>query len=103
MITIILHMKKETKEQMNKICYPCNLFLKGFKYDRRYRKDQEKSKSQLEETIAERVKLRRRRRKADDEDLCDMPPLEVGEEEVKGKTGLKTLSPKKLSTRLPNY
>ena len=103
MITIILHMKKETKEQMNKICYPCNLFLKGYKYDGWYRKDQEKSKSQLEETIAERVKLRRRRHKADDEDLSDMPLLEVREEEVKGRTGLKILSPKKLSTRLPNY
>ena len=56
-------MKKEKKEQMNEICYPCNLFLKGYKYDEWYRKDQEKSKSQLEETIAERVKLRRRRRR----------------------------------------
>ena len=86
MITIILHMKKETKEQMNKICYPCNLFLKGYKYDGWYRKDQEKSKSQLEETIAERVKLRRQ--EADDEDLSDMPPLEGDEREVKQRKGL---------------
>ena len=32
-----------------------------------------------------------------------MPPLEVDEEELKGRTGLKILSPNKLSTRIPNY
>ena len=53
------------------------------------KKDEEKSKSQSEETIAERVKLRRQ--KTDDEDLSDMPPLESDEEEVKEGKGLKTL------------
>ena len=55
-----------------------------------YRKDEEKSKSQREETIAERIKLRRR--KADDVDLSDMPPLEGDEEEVKEGKGLKILT-----------
>ena len=38
---------------------PSNLFLKGFKYDISKKKDEEKSKSQPEET--ERVKLRRQK------------------------------------------
>ena len=65
------------------------------------KKDQEKSQSQLKETIAGRVKLRRRRGKVDDDDLSDMSPLEVDEEDVKGRTGLKILTPNKSSTRLP--
>ena len=40
-----------------------------------------KSKSQPEETISERIKLRRQ--KADDKYLSDMPPLEGDEERVK--------------------
>ena len=67
------------------------------------KKDEEKSKSKPEETIAERVKLRRQ--KADNDDLSDlsllegyvrestdvppMPPLEVDEEEVKEGKGSK--------------
>ena len=74
-----------------------------------------KSKSQPEEPIAERVKLRRQ--KADDKDLTDTPSLEgnysdefidipdmsplEGDEEVKEEKGLKILSPNKLLTRLP--
>ena len=71
---------------MNKKYDPSHLFLKGYKYDKWCKRDEEKSKSQLEETIAERVKLRRQ--KADNEDLSDMPPLE-GHEEVKEGKGLK--------------
>ena len=62
-----------------------------------YRKDEEKSKSQREETIAERIKLRRR--KADDVDLSDMPPLEGDEEEVKEGKGLIILTLTKLLAR----
>ena len=74
-----------------------------------------KSKSQPEEPIAERVKLRTQ--KADDKDLTDTPSLEgnysdefidipdmsrlEGDEEVKEEKGLKILSPNKLLTRLP--
>ena len=36
--------------------YPSNLFLKGYKYNEWYKNDEEKSKSQLEENIAEGVK-----------------------------------------------
>ena len=63
-----------------------------------YKKVEEKSKSQPEKTIAERVKLRRL--KADDEDLSNIPPLE-GDEEVKEGNGFKILTPNKLLTRLP--
>ena len=57
---------------MDKNYDPRNLFLKGYKYDGWYKKDEGKSKSQPEENIAEKVKLKRQ--KADDEDLSDMPP-----------------------------
>ena len=40
---------------------PVNLFLKGYKYAMLYKKDEERSKSQPEETIAERVKVRRQK------------------------------------------
>ena len=65
---------------------------------------------QPEETIAERVKLRRQ--KADDEYLSDMPPLEGNEgladmltleedeEEVKAGKGIKISTPNKLLTRI---
>ena len=69
------------KEEMDKKCDHNNLFLKNYKYNEWYKKDEEKSELQPEEAIAERVKLRRQ--KADDEDLSDMPPLEGDEEEVK--------------------
>ena len=69
------------KEEMDKKYDHNNLFLKNYKYNEWYKKDEEKSELQPEEAIAERVKLRRQ--KADDEDLSDMPPLEGDEEEVK--------------------
>ena len=59
---------------------PSNLFIKGLKYDNWYKIYKEESKSQAEETIAERVK-------ADDEDLSNMPPLE-GNEESKSRAKL---------------
>ena len=49
----------EEKEDIDKKYDPSNLFLKVYKYDEWYKKDEEKSKSQPEETITERVKLRR--------------------------------------------
>ena len=55
MITIIIQKKK--KGEVDKRQNSNNLFLNGCKYDDCYQKYDEKSKSQLEETIAERVKL----------------------------------------------
>ena len=63
-----------------------------------YRKRWRKGKSQREEVIPERVKLRTE--KADDEDSSDMSPLE-GDEEIKEGKGLKIFTPNKLFTRLP--
>ena len=74
------------------------LVIKGYKFKVSYKKDEEKSKSQPEKTIAERVKLRRQI--ADDEDLPEMLLLKV-DEEVREGTGLKLLNPKKLLTILP--
>ena len=59
---------------MDTRCDPSNLFLESFKYNILKKNQEQKSKSQPGETIAERVKLRRQ--KADDEDLSDKPPLE---------------------------
>ena len=59
----------------------------------------DKLKPEPEESIAERVKLRRQ--KVDDKDLSDMPSLEGNKEEVKEGKGLKALTPNKLLTRLP--
>ena len=110
MNAIILWTKKEEiDEKYNTV----NLFIKGFKYDKWY-EVYEKSKSQLEETIAERVK-------ADENDLPPMPPLHGDEKEVKLEaeetiaervklnplkrknegTGFNVLTSKKLITRLP--
>ena len=50
----------QKKEEIDKNYDPSNLFLKGFKYDQRYKIHKEESKSLPEETIAERVKLRRK-------------------------------------------
>ena len=83
------------KEMMDK---KYNLFLKGYKYDEWNKTNEEKSKLQPEETIAERLKLRRQ--KAGDEDLSDMPPLE-GDEEVKEEKTLKILTRNELSIKLP--
>ena len=63
----------EEKEEMNERYDPSNAFLKNYKYDEKYKKNEEKSKSQPEETIAERVKLGRQ--KTNDEYLSDMSPL----------------------------
>ena len=98
MITIILQKKKKKKKEMDKKFDPSILFLKPYKYNEWYKKDEEKSKSQPKGTIAEIVKLRRQ--KSDDEDLSDMPPQERDEELKEGK-GLKVLTPKKILTRLP--
>ena len=105
----------EEKEKMSEKYNPKNLLLKGQKFIEL--KKEEKSKSQPEETIVERVKLRKQ--KEDDKDfldmslpstnddsdefidISDMPPLESDEEEVKEGKGLKILTPNKLLTRLP--
>ena len=80
-----------------------NLLIKGCRFTEWKKEDEEKSKSQPEDAIAERVKLRRQ--KADDNsdefiDISDMPPLDVDEEEVKNGKGLKRLTPNKFLTRL---
>ena len=54
------------KEEMDKKYDPSSLFIKGYKYDKLYKRDEEKSKSQLEETIVERVKLRRQKAEGED-------------------------------------
>ena len=76
-----------------------NLLIK----DQRFNEYEEKSKSQPEETIAKRVKLRRQ--KADDSyqfiDIAIMPLLEGEKEEVKEGKRLKSLARNKLLTRLP--
>ena len=90
--------------------------MKSNRFTKLRKEGEEKSKSQPEETIAERVKLRRQ--KADRKDLTgmlslegnddsdefidipDMLPLE-GDEEVKEGKGLKILTPNRLLTRLP--
>ena len=74
------------------------LVIKGYKLKVSHKKDEEKSKSQPEKTIAERVKLRRQI--ADDKDLPEMLQLKV-DEEVREGTGLKLLNPNKLLTILP--
>ena len=93
------------------------LVIKGYKFKVSHKKDEEKSKSQPEKTIAERVKLRRH--EADDQDLTDIPSLQsyknydtsdefidipdmpppAGDKE-QGKR-LKILTSNKLLTRLP--
>ena len=55
MIIMILQMKKKKSEKYN----PKNLLLKGQKFTES--KKEEKSKSQPQETIVERVKLRERK------------------------------------------
>ena len=84
---------------MIKILDPSNLFLKGIKYHKWDKIFKDESKSQPEETIAERVKLRRQ--KENDENLCDMLLLEGDEEVLKKGKGVKILTPNKLLNRLP--
>ena len=75
---------------MDKKYDPENLLLQG---QRCIESKKEKSKSQPEETIVERVKLRRQK--------SDISSLEHDEEEVKDGKGLKMLTPNKLLARLP--
>ena len=90
MITNILQVKKE---EVDKNMVLVSYLLKILNIIHLRKKVKKK-----EETITERVKLRRQ--KANDEDLSDMPPLE-GDEEVKEGKGLKILTPNKLLPRFP--
>ena len=84
---------------MHKKCNPSNLLFKGYHYDKWCKKlDEERSKSQLEETIAERLKLRRQ--KSDNKYSSDTPLLESTGELIQ-EIGLKNLTSDKLLTRLP--
>ena len=101
----------EGEERMGKKYVPKNLLIKGQRFI------EEKNKSQLENTITEKVKLRKQQ-KPDDKDLTDtsllegddsdqfinipdIPPLEGDEEEAKERKGLKIFTSNKLLTRLP--
>ena len=53
MVTVILQIKKG---EMDKKCNPRKFFLESFKCNILKKKDEEKTKSQPQETIAERVK-----------------------------------------------
>ena len=90
---------QKKKKRLIKTRDPSDLFLKGFKYNKWDKIYKNESKSQPEETIAERAKLRRQ--KENDENLCDMPLLEGDEEVVKEGKGVKILTPNKLLNRLP--
>ena len=89
-----INIPDEEKEKMGEKYKPSNLLIKGHRFIELKREDKEKRESQPEETIAERVRLRRQKAddyilslKMDDSDefidIPDMPPLEDGEEEVK--------------------
>ena len=106
----------EVKEQNGEKFNSKNLVLKGQRFIELKKK--EKSKSQPEETTAERVKLRKQ--KGDDKDknlfetsshfadndsdkfndIPDMPPLESAKNEVKESKALKILTPNKLLVTL---
>ena len=58
MVTVILQIKKG---EMDKKCNPRKFFLESFKCNILKKKDEEKTKSQPQETIAERVKWRRQK------------------------------------------
>ena len=79
MVTVTLQIKKG---EMDKKYNPSNFFLETFEYNILKKIDEEKSNSQPEEIIAERVRWRIE--KADGEDLSDMTPLEGDE----GLTGM---------------
>ena len=64
---------------MDKKYASSNLFPKGCKYDDQYQKDDEKRKSQLEESIAERIKLTLKLKLKLKLKLFDMPSLEGDE------------------------
>ena len=91
MITLILQKKKK---KAGKKYIPRNLLIKGYRFTESKKEDKEKSKSQAEETIAGRVKLRRQKRDDDISslevadcaefiDIPDIKSLERDEEEVK--------------------
>ena len=56
--------------KIDKNCDPSNLFFNGYKYDKWYKKDEGKSKSNPEDPIPERLK-------GDDEGLSDISPFFV--------------------------
>ena len=81
-----------------------NLLNKTQRFIESKKEDEEKSKSQPEESIAERVKLRRQKADNDSDEfinILDMPSLEDDEEEIKEENKLKILTPKQLLTRPP--
>ena len=106
----------EVKEKKGEKFNSKKLVLKGQRFIELKKK--EKSKSQPEETTAERVKLRKQ--KGDDKDknlfetsshfadndsdkfndIPDMPPLESAKNEVKESKALKLLAPNKLLVTL---
>ena len=74
------------------------MFLKSRKYQKLYKELlKEKGESKPNETIAERVQLKRQK---SDDHLPPMPPLEGDEEEITKGKELKIRSPNKLLTRL---
>ena len=84
----------EKKRRLMKILILLIYFLKVLNMINGTKYIKKKSKSQPEETIDEKVKLRKQ--KADDKDLPPVPPLEGplegDEEEVKEGKGLKILT-----------
>ena len=72
---------------------------------KKYKKKKKIGELQPEDTIAERVKLKRQKsgdkEEPEDDDLPPMPPLEGDQEEVKKGKGLTILTPNKLLTSLP--
>ena len=86
-------------EKMDIKYNPRNFFLKVLDIIYWKKKDEEKSKSQLEESIAKREKLRRQ--KVNGKDSSDMPSRNCGKEKLKEIKGLKILIPSKLLTWLP--
>ena len=74
---------------MDKKYDPHNLLIRTHRFDVSNKEDEQKSKSRLEETIAERVKLRGQ--EADEEGLSDMSQLESNGKKVKKGKVLKLL------------
>ena len=79
------------KEKMGEYYNPSNLLIQGYRFIESMNKDKEKSKSQPDETVAEKVILRKQEvyddissLEVDDSDefidISDMPPLEGDEE-----------------------
>ena len=102
---------------MDKKCSSSDLLIKGCRFTASKREVEEKSKSQPEKSIPERVKLKRQKAydkelfstssnftdENNDEfiDIPEMAPLEGDEEEVEERKELKILTPNKLLTLLP--